>query len=159
MFKNLYLKLSFVGLCLFALGACSDDDDEAGLVGAPECSLNSDTGEYKVKIGHEVTLQVTAENAINPVYAWKRAGKIVSEQETYQFKGDQLGEFFVNFRLDADNGSVEKQAKITVVDRLPPEITVSSSAVGYCDVALKVAAETKYTDESTTFEWSYGGRV
>ena len=143
MFKNLYLKLSFVGLCLFALGACSDDDDEAGLVGAPECSLNSDTGEYKVKIGHEVTLQVTAENAINPVYAWKRAGKIVSEQETYQFKGDQLGEFFVNFRLDADNGSVEKQAKITVVDRLPPEITVSSSAVGYCDVALKVAAETK----------------
>lgn len=56
MFKNLYLKLSFVGLCLFALGACSDDDDEAGLVGAPECSLNSDTGEYKVKIGHEVTL-------------------------------------------------------------------------------------------------------
>ena len=49
MFKNLYLKLSFVGLCLFALGACSDDDDEAGLVGAPECSLNSDTGEYKVR--------------------------------------------------------------------------------------------------------------
>jgi len=79
MFKNLYLKLSFVGLCLFALGACSMMMT-TGLVGAPECSLNSDTGEYKVKIGHEVTLQVTAENAINPVYAWKRAGKIVSEQ-------------------------------------------------------------------------------
>ena len=82
-----------------------------------------------MKIGKEVALKASVTDAVNPVYSWKQEGVIVANDTVYLFKGSQLGEFFVNFRLDADNGSVEKQVKVTVVDRLAPSITMSASAV------------------------------
>lgn len=75
------------------------------------------------------------------------------------FPGEQLGEKFVNFRVDAGNGSLEKQVKVTVVDKLAPKITLSASAVAYCDLPLELAASASYTDATTTFEWSYNGEV
>ena len=158
MFSKTLFRLLVVGLCLFTMGACSDDEKEA-LVGNPECSFNSETGEFKVKIGKEVSLQAHVTNTVNPVYAWRKNGVIVSDDTTYLFKGERLGEYFVNFRVDADNGSIEKQAKVTVVDRLPPQIKIGASAVTYCGKETAIAAETNYTDKTTTFEWSYNGKV
>ena len=154
-------QIRLVLLVMFFIGgftAC-DDDDEKVLVGNPDFSFNSETGEYKVKIGKEVALKASVTDAVNPVYSWKQEGVIVANDTVYLFKGSQLGEFFVNFRLDADNGSVEKQVKVTVVDRLAPSITMSASAVAYCGLEKEMAAMTDYTDESTTFEWSYNGKV
>ncbi len=138
--------------------ACSDD--EAGeLMGDPDFTFNSDTGEYQVKLGREVKLSAHVTNATDAYYTWKHDGKIVGTDTVYMFPGRQLGEKFVNFRVDAGNGSVEKQVKVTVVDKLPPKITISSSSVAYCDQAMELAAEAQYTDGTTTFEWSYEGEV
>ncbi len=98
-------------------------------------------------------------NAINPFYTWKQDGEIVSTDTVYVFNATTLGTFFVNFNVDADNGSVEKQARVSVVDRLPPEITISSSLVAYVNEETELAATANYTDETTTFEWSYNGSV
>ena len=153
-FKFLLLMTLLVG----GFVAC-DDDDEKIEVGNPDFTFNSETGEYNVKIGKEIPLRVHVKDAVNPVYAWKQEGKIVADDTVYYFKGESLGECFVNFRLDADNGSVEKQVKVTVVDRLAPQIKLESAAVAYCGIARGFAAETEYTDETTTFEWSYSGKV
>ena len=147
------------GLALWA--GCSDDDEKIddGIVGNPECVFNSETGEYKVRLGKEALLSAHVTNAANPVYSWKQDGEIMSGDTLYYFKGERLGETFVNFRVDADNGSLEQQVKVTTVERLTPEIKLSENAVGYCGVPLTLAAETDYTDETSTFEWSYGGKV
>ena len=142
-------QIRLVLLVMFFIGgftAC-DDDDEKVLVGNPDFSFNSETGEYKVKIGKEVALKASVTDAVNPVYSWKQEGVIVANDTVYLFKGSQLGEFFVNFRLDADNGSVEKQVKVTVVDRLAPSITMSASAVAYCGLEKEMAAMTDYTED------------
>ena len=158
MYNKLLFRSLFVGVYFLALAACSDDDKEIA-PGAPECVFNSETGEYKVKIKKEVALTAHVTNATSPLYAWKQDGKIVSDDTIYYFKGEALGEYFVNFRLDAANGSLEKQVKVTVVDRLTPQIKTGASAVAYCGIAKEIAAETEYTDETTTFEWSYNGKV
>ena len=134
-FKFLLLMTLLVG----GFVAC-DDDDEKIEVGNPDFTFNSETGEYNVKIGKEIPLRVHVKDAVNPVYAWKQEGKIVADDTVYYFKGESLGECFVNFRLDADNGSVEKQVKVTVVDRLAPQIKLESAAVAYCGIARGFAA-------------------
>lgn len=55
--------------------------------------------------------------------------EIVSTDTTYLFRGEQVGDYFVNFKIDAENGSVEKQVKVSVLDKLPPEVTLDDAAV------------------------------
>ena len=157
--KDVQLKFALLLMLFVASFAACDDDDEKIDAGSPDFTFNSETGEYNVRIGKEVALCARVKDAVNPVYTWKREGKIVADDTVYYFKGEILGESFVNFRLDADNGSVEKQVKVTVVDRLAPQIKLESAAVAYCGIKKEFAAETEYTDETTTFEWSYGGQV
>ena len=154
--KDVQLKFALLLMLFVASFAACDDDDEKIDAGSPDFTFNSETGEYNVRIGKEVALCARVKDAVNPVYTWKREGKIVADDTVYYFKGEILGESFVNFRLDADNGSVEKQVKVTVVDRLAPQIKLESAAVAYCGIKKEFAAETEYTDETTTFEWSYG---
>jgi hypothetical protein len=147
----------FLSACLFSLLLSCSDDNSNELTGNPSIEFNME--EYKVKIGKEVILRAKVENAINPVYSWKQDGKIISSDTICSFKGEELGEFFVNFRVDADNGSLEKQARVTALDRLPPEIQTAVASVAYCGQAREIAAITNYTDATTVFEWSYGGKV
>ena len=85
-------QIRLVLLVMFFIGgftAC-DDDDEKVLVGNPDFSFNSETGEYKVKIGKEVALKASVTDAVNPVYSWKQEGVIVANDTVYLFKGSQL---------------------------------------------------------------------
>ena len=66
---------------------------------------------------------------MNPLCSWKLNGKIVSTDTTYLFRGEQVGDYFVNFKIDAENGSIEKQVKVSVLDKLPPEVTLDDAAV------------------------------
>ena len=157
--KDVRLRLVLLVMLFVGGFTACDDDDEKVKMGEPDFTFNSETGEYQVKMGKEVDLRARVKDAVHPVYSWKQDGKIVSDDTVYMFKSSQLGEYFVNFRLDADNGSVEKQVKVKVVDRLTPQIKVGVSAVAYCGVQKEIAAVTEYTDEATTFEWSYGGKV
>ena len=82
-------------LCLCLLvgaSACSDDDEKIddGIVGNPECVFNSETGEYKVRLGKETLLSAHVTNAANPVYSWKQDGEIMSGDTLYYFKGERL---------------------------------------------------------------------
>ncbi len=152
--KSALCLMLFIGV----FSACNDDETSE-LVGSPDFTFNSETGEYYVKLGREVKLSANVTNAVNAFYTWKQDGKIVCTDTVYMFPGEQLGEKFVNFRVDAGNGSLEKQVKVTVVDKLAPKITLSASAVAYCDLPLELAASASYTDATTTFEWSYNGEV
>lgn len=153
-------KLSFlllIGLLMFTFQSCSDDDEER----QEELSVEfaTTTGEYKVKVGKEVTLEATVENATNPIYSWKMDGKIISTAPSFVFEGNDVGEYFLTFRVDADNGTIEKQAKVSVLDKLPPEISTVSSIVGYTERDTKIAPTISYTDATTKYEWRLDGNI
>lgn len=150
----IFLFLSIYLMC--SLSSCSDDD-KTELIENPSIEFTME--EYKVKIGKMVDLKAKVGNAIDPIYSWKQDGKIISTDTICMFKGETLGECFVNFRVDAENGSMEKQVKVNVVDRLTPEIQLDAAAIAYSGQPTEIAAVTYYTDETTRFEWSYGGKV
>ncbi|MFR7877270.1 MAG: PKD-like domain-containing protein [Butyricimonas paravirosa] len=153
--KDVQLKFALLLMLFVASFAACDDDDEKIDAGSPDFTFNSETGEYNVRIGKEVALCARVKDAVNPVYTWKREGKIVADDTVYYFKGD-FGESFVNFRLDADNGSVEKQVKVTVVDRLARKLLESARWLAGSRKSLPRKRE--HTDEQRLR--SYGaGRV
>jgi hypothetical protein len=118
----------------------------------------NESGEVKLKIGGSVTLHAMVENAVNPVFSWKVDGKIISTTTSYTFTAEALGEYFVNFRVDAENGSDEKQVKISVLEKLPPQITLQAVAMAYAGIDKVFTAEAENA-ENATYVWRLAGEI
>jgi hypothetical protein len=117
-----------------------------------------ETGEHKLKIGGSVTLNAIVEDAVNPIFSWKIDGKIVSTERTFTFVADKLGEYFVNFRVDAENGSAEKQVKISVLEKLPPQIKLDAAAIAYAGIPQEFVAEADNAEDAV-YVWRLDGQV
>lgn len=153
--KNRFLFFLLFGYLLFF--SCSDGP--VSELEKPGISFSSESGEYKVKIGKEITIEPTVTNAVDPIYSWKLDGKIISAEETLVFKGESLSEYFVIFRVDAENGTTEEQVKISVVDRLVPEVDLANTVLAFIGKSKEIAPAISYTDETTTYEWRFEGEV
>jgi len=121
-------------------------------------AFSSTTGEYKVKTGKTVTLSASVTDAIHPVYSWKLDGKIISTDTTCLFNGDKTGEYFLTFQVDAENGSVEKQVKVSVLEKLPPEIDMTAAIIAWAGQDTKLTANVKYAD-SASYAWRLNGNI
>lgn len=153
---------SFLILLLTAIisfSSCSDDDDN-GISGLPSIAFSTTTGEYKVKVGKEVALTATVTNAENPVYSWKLNGKIISTAPEYVFKGDKVGEYFVTLRVDADNGVAESQVKVTVAEKIAPEISMVTSLIAYSGKDAEIVANVLYIEDTkVSYVWRLNGAI
>lgn len=125
---------------------------------SPAIEFTAENSEYKVKTGNEVILEAQVTDVINPVYSWKLDGKIISTDLKCPFVGGKLGEYFVTFRVDAENGSVEKQVKVSVLSKLPPEINMTSSIIAYSGLDTKLEANVLYA-ENASYTWRLNGTV
>lgn len=143
---------------LFSLFLSCSKDKSAPKQAGPGIEFTAESGEYKVKTGKEVQLEAKVTDATNPVYSWKLNGKIISTGLTCTFTGDKLGEYFVTFRVDAENGSSEKQVKVSVLSKLAPEITMNSSLIAYSGMNTKIVANVLYADQAT-YTWRLNGDV
>lgn len=156
--KNLkhliFLFLSVYLIC--SLSSCSSDDDNNELTGDPTITFGME--EYKVKIGRDLAIQANVENAVNPMYSWKLEGRIISVDPELIFNQNDAGEYFVTLRIDAENGTAEKQIKISVQDKLPPEINVSSSIIAYSGKDTEISAEVLYAEDAT-YVWRLDGKI
>ncbi|MBE9600963.1 PKD-like domain-containing protein [Pedobacter sp. MC2016-24] len=148
----------FILACFIAQAlSCSKDKTTPEQAG-PTLEFTAENGEYKVKMGKEIALEAKVTDATDPIYSWKLNGKIISTGLTCNFTGDKLGEYFVTFRVDAKNGSVEKQVKVTVLSKLPPEITMTSSIIAYSGLNTKMVANVLYAEEAS-YTWRLNGVV
>ena len=143
-------------LLLLQLAACSKHDGRPSF-GTP--SITFSAGEYKVKLGQSITLSAQVATADQPVFSWKLAGKIISTSPSCPFNGTQTGEYFLSFRVDAENGSAEQQIKVTVVDRLPPQINMPTNLIAYQGRDNRLAAAVAYTDSVTRYAWRLNGTL
>ncbi|OQP38679.1 hypothetical protein A4H97_18345 [Niastella yeongjuensis] len=144
---------------LIHLASCSKHKDDSVAPGTPAVEFNNTvSGEYKVKIGKEITLSAKVTDAVNPVYAWKLNGKIISNNIDCKFTGTEPGENFVTFRVDAENGSMEQQVKLTVVSKLPPQIDMPANLVAYSGKDNRLTATVHYAD-GAQYAWRLNGVV
>lgn len=145
-------------VCLITQALSCSKDKNAPEQAGPTLEFTAENGEYKVKTGKDVVLEAKVTDATDPIYSWKLDGKIISTGLTCNFTGDKLGEYFVTFRVDAKNGSVEKQVKVTVLSKLPPEITMTSSIIVYSGLNTKLVANVLYAEQAT-YTWRLNGAV
>lgn len=124
----------------------------------PGISFTAVSGEYKVKAGKPLQLEAKVTDAINPVYSWKLGGKIISTDITCAFKNESVGEQFLTFRVDAENGSSEKQVKVSVLEKLPPEITLSATLIAWANLDTRIVATASYAD-SAKYSWRLNGTI
>ena len=152
---NTNLKWLTVVLLLSQLWSCTKHADHTS-TGTPEVSFIS--GEYKVKVGKDITLSATVKNATAPVYSWKLDGRIIGTDLQCPFPQEAIGEYFVTFRVDAANGSSEQQIKVTVVDKLPPQIVMPLNMVAYQGRDNKLAA-TIANPDGARYAWRLNGTI
>lgn len=151
------MKWLFLFSLIIQLWSCKKDVEKIQTK-PPDISFATETGEYKVKAGKTVVLEAKVTDVINPVYSWKLDGKIISTSLTCAFKNDRPGEQFLSFRVDAENGSSEKQVKVSVLEKLPPEITVSANMIAWANIDSRIVATALYAD-SAQYVWRLNGAV
>ncbi len=151
-----YLKFFiYIGTFVLFLYSCSDDDETD--YGTPSIEFSS--SEYKVKTGKQVTLHASVSDAVNPVYSWKQDGIIVATDTVFTYDAGTTGEYFFTFRVDADNGSLEEQVKVTVNEKMPPGITIPASFGGYVGKDLEIEPSSVMNSDNATYVWKLEGKV
>jgi len=143
-------------ILLFAW-SCSDD---------PELPLPSISfpdyagGVYGIKVGKPLEITPEIINAGNPFYVWKMEGKIVSTELTYTFLSKVTGDHYLTFQLSSDNGNVQEEIKIQVLEKTLPEISLPADEEGiitaYLGKDLEIKPQVKYGNEAT-YEWKVNG--
>lgn len=144
-------KLLF--LTALAVMSCSEKD-----VFEPEPVIEFQQPEYTVKTGNEVILTAKVENAVNPSFSWELDNTVISTGLECVFNGSVAGEYFINFRVEAKNGSAEKQLKVTVRNKILPVISMDSVIVAFSGVDKKIKANVLYA-ENVVYEWSLNGKI
>lgn len=150
--SKVLLLLLLVGCLGFV--SCSDDDE----TDTAKPTIEFSQSEYKVKRGKEVELSATVTNAKDAIYTWKLDGKIISTDLTCNIEGLIVGEYFVNFRVDTRDVTIEEQVKVSVVEKLAPEINMQTAFIAYIGKDTELKAEVLYADDAT-YTWRLNGQV
>ncbi|MDR2414370.1 MAG: hypothetical protein LBD64_05240 [Odoribacteraceae bacterium] len=156
-----YLKETRHVLPLFALlllSCCTDDKAPRVDPSSPVIAFVPEEREHLVKVGDSISLLAVVDNATRPVFSWKRDGKIVSTERAYTFIAGSPGDYFVNFRVDAENGSAEEQLKITAAENVPPRVVLPSAAVAFVGVDKIFVAEAENAG-GATYAWRLDGKL
>jgi hypothetical protein len=138
---------------LFAVCACS-----SGKEPEPDPVIEFRQTEYTVKSGNEIILVAAVENAVNPVFSWEFDNTVISTGLECVFEKDNAGEYFVNFRVEAANGSAERQVKVTVLNKIVPVIKMDSVIVAFAGVEKEIKANV-IPETDIVYEWLYNDEI
>jgi len=141
--------------------ACSDDDDTT-LKGEPIVKFEEESKTFYVKVNKSINIKPIIENTERPIYSWKLEGKIIGTEEELTFEAKKEGDYFVTFRLDAENGSVEDEIKISVLELTPPILSLPIPEEGYLTAEagkdLELAPKVNFY-EGASYEWYLDDKV
>ncbi len=151
------IKYCIVFIYIFGVVSCAKKSADELTPEQPLVEFSVE-GEYRVKTGYSILLEAKVHNAVRPVYAWKLNGKIVSTELTYNFQAEDPGEYFFSFRVDAENGTTEKQVKVSVLNKIAPEINVNTSIIAWAGADTKIAPVILY-GEDADYTWRLNGAI
>ncbi|MDR3245406.1 MAG: hypothetical protein LBT50_03125 [Prevotellaceae bacterium] len=139
-------------LLLFAIIVLSCREDEENKPEQEKPVIEFAQTEYFVKTGERATLVAIVENAINPVFSWELNNVVISTGLECLFNENNVGEYFIDFRVEAKNGSAERQLKVTVLDKVLPFIDMDSLVVAFAGVRKEIKANVLHA-ENAVYEW------
>lgn len=154
----------FIIFACMLFTSCNKDEvitEEVG--GQPIIELDSETGIYTVKVGHELTIAPTYQNVEDALFAWTIDGTLVSSGPSLQRTWNECGDFYVKLRVDNAEGYAEEELKVEVKELTPPVISLALPSQG-----LKVVRNTDYTFtpdiqhsdvEGFKIEWVREGKI
>lgn len=83
----------------------------------PTVSFDKPSGVYNVQKGKKVTITAIVKDAAAPQYTWVNAGgTVVGTGLSYEFTGEETGDYYLTFKVKASNGTAEQKVRVSVVD-------------------------------------------
>ena len=159
-----FVHLLFCVSLLFLVAACNKNEVlTAEGDGKPVVEFDSEDGRYTIKVGRELSITPTYENAEDALFSWTIEGKMISNGPTFHYTWDKPQEVYVKLRVDNDKGTAEEELKIEVCELTPPVVSIVTPAKG-----LKVLKGTDYTFtpdiqhkdmDGFAIEWVRDGKV
>lgn len=154
--------LTSVLMLLSLICSCNKDDVVEDIVTSlpPKITLDSETGVYTVKIGREVTISPTIENAEGAMYSWLLDGKLVGTQTSYTFLAQEIGTYYLIFRVETKAGTASEEMRIDVAELAPPVISFALPESGLTAELGRTYELTPdvQNKENATFEWILDGK-
>ena len=71
----------------------------------PKIHLDSTSGIYTVKVGREVIIAPSYENAEGATYSWKMDGRLIGNDASLVFSRESVGEHYITLTVTASTGS------------------------------------------------------
>ncbi len=154
--------LSFIILSVLVVvtSSCNIDEEITASL-PPKIYLDSDSGVYTVKVGREVIIAPSYENAEGATYSWKMDGQLIGNDASLAFSRESVGEYYILLTVTASTGSDSEEIRVDVVELEIPMVTIAGNenvtvAMG---TDVKLSASVRKTSLPTTFSWSINDEV
>ncbi|MDR2773186.1 MAG: cell surface protein [Tannerella sp.] len=126
-----YFFCTAIAIAVMLSAGCSPEEGENPLPGQPVITLDSPTSIYTVKVGREIEIQPTYENADEATFAWRMDGKLLGEETTLRFSSEQSGRYFITLTVTNRGGKDEEELRVDVFDLTPPTISLPGADKGF----------------------------
>ncbi len=154
--------LSFIILSVLVVvtSSCNIDEEITASL-PPKIYLDSDSGVYTVKVGREVIIAPSYENAEGATYSWKMDGQLIGNDASLAFSRESVGEYYILLTVTASTGSDSEEIRVDVVELEIPMVTIAGNenvtvAMG---TDVKLSASVRKTSLPTSFSWSINDEV
>lgn len=153
--------LEFLLLSVIVVATSSCNIDEVITTSLPpKIILDSPSGVYTVKQGHEIIIAPTFESADDAEYRWTMNGEVLSTSPSLSFMQSEEGKYYIVVRVSTSAGVDEEEIRVDVMSLEIPTITIAGNesqtvAVG---TTLTFVAATRETTLETTITWSVNGQ-
>ena len=127
----------------------------------PKIHLDSTSGIYTVKVGREVIIAPSYENAEGATYSWKMDGRLIGNDASLVFSRESVGEHYITLTVTASTGSDSEEIRVDVVELEIPMVTIAGRESVIVALGTEVAlnASVRKTSLPTTFSWSINDEV
>ncbi len=159
-YKQRFERFWSVVVALFMICSCQSDNPNGGDTEPLTVTFSEDDLIYETSVGVVVTIEAVVSNATNASYSWSYEQEVVSRESWIDFSSEEVGQHFVTFALEADNGSCVRELRVDVSEPTPPEVTfplVDGVVVGYVGREIEIAPTYKYCDEQSSYQWYVDG--
>lgn len=153
-------KLVFLfSILLVALLAACNKDDVITTEPLPVIKVEG-SRTYELKVGEQVVISPRVENGEDATFEWSIDGKKVGSGNSYSFKAEEVGTFYLTLDVTNSSGRAEADFRIEVLPLMPPVVML---AVGE-DGVMELSASKPYTilssvagGDGAEYEWLLDG--
>ena len=155
-----FLDFLFLSVIVVVASSCNIDEEITTSL-PPKIHLDSTSGVYTVKVGRQVIIAPSYENAEGATYSWKMDGRLIGNDASLVFSRESVGEHYITLTVTASTGSDSEEIRVDVIELEIPMVTIAGRESVIVALGTEVAlnASVRKTSLPTTFSWSINDEV